>query len=220
MTNPSLKPLLEIDFLSIDEKHLRILLKDNISINNLLNIAQKSNQINDLIISSIIDEQRKKDECGYSENEISEWRRRKFGERLEETFLDRKRELDAVSFWTLFTKEKGTAIEIFYQLCNQETTFKKLSALYKGVRSEKGKRYSELNKVLARQLRGAGTSKPQTPIPISTGYLITQVIEQHPAQLNEEMKGQLLMDLEKSWAERQLVLRIEEINASINHLKL
>ena len=219
MLDPQLQPIQKIDLLNLDHEMLEILLKKNVSMQYLLNAARNSNHLIDLLKQVIIQSAREKANCNNSEEQILDWRLKKFGERIEEAFLDKKNDLDAVSFWTLFTKDKGTAIEIFYQLCNQETTFRKLSSLYKGVRKESKRCYCELNSVLRRQLSGAGTEKPQSPIPINSGFLITQVIEQHPAQLNKEMREKLLLELEDEWAKRQLILRYEEVDLLMKHQK-
>ena len=156
MIDPQLQPILQIDLLNLDQNKLDVLLRKDISTQYLLNVAKNSGQLIDLLKQVLIHNEREKDNCGDSKKQISIWRLKKFGDRLEEAFIDRKKELDSVSFWTLFTKERGTALEIFYQLCNQETTFKKLASLYKGVRTEKRRCYSELSNVLRRQLNGAG----------------------------------------------------------------
>ena len=215
MSEITLHSINEYDFSSFDERQLKILLKKCISTRELLNVAKKSNLLVELLKHSIIESEREKDSCGKSDSEIFDWREKKWGDRVEETFLDQKRALDSVSFWTLFTKDKGTAQEIFYQLCNQEITFQKLASVQRS-KNRKHKKYSELNKILQLQLRGAGIEKPQAPIKIPSGYLLTQVIEQHPAKLDERMRNNLLIELEVSWAERQLVFRLEELNA-ISH---
>ena len=203
-----------LSILDLSKEDVNILLEGNVELKSFLNAAQETNQLRTLLRHLILKSLQPKDDIINSQEELLEWRLQHWKDRIQEAFLDRRRDLDQVSFWMLQTIKQGQANEIYYQLCNEEVSFEKLASIYRGVRKEIKKPYDELHKVLQLQLRGAGTSKPQVPIKIKSGYLVTKVIEQHPAELNVAMKQTLLQELENEWADRQIMLRLEELRRS------
>jgi len=213
-TNNDIGRLEDLKPLDLSDKQIDILLEDKANTRSILHSAQECNQLRSLIRHLILSSYENTAEGVNKREETSDWLSKQWEERVQEAFMDRRRDLDQVSFWMLQTNEKGQALELYYQLCNEETTFEKLAAVFRGVKKEIKKPYNELHKVLQLQLRGAGTSKPQSPIRITTGYLVTKVIEQHPAELDAIMKDNLLCELKNEWADRQITLRLEELTRS------
>ena len=206
----------DLSFLDLSNEEINIILGKNTDLKSVLNAAQECSQIRILLRHLILKSFQSQAGVDGTKEEILKWRSEQWEDRVQEAFLDRRRELDQVSFWMVQTNKKGQALELYYQLCNEETTFEKLSLTFRGVKKEVKKPYYELHKILQQQLRGAGTSKPQSPIRIKTGYLVTKVIEQHPAKLDAIMKEKLLSELETDWADRQILLRLEELRHSAN----
>jgi len=212
-----------LDISQLSDDHLKILLGPKADLRELLTLLQSNDQLENLLQKSIIQSSRQKDGFGDDKEACKEWRRHRWGNRLEETFLDRRRDLDQVTFWMVVYPTKGEAMEIFYQLCNNESNFEDLSLTNRRIKLHRCKRYNTLTAALQKRLRGAGISKPQTPTKTQNGFLITQVVEQIPAQLDEKMSKQLLLDLENNWAKRELQLRLEDLKfqqLSLNSTRL
>lgn len=207
---PQTSILSSIDFGAISNSDLGFLLGRSEEIRHLLQVLQSNNLLEDVLLLNILSEARKKD--GYTDDpdSCSSWRAHRWGDRVEEIFIDRKRNLDKVSFWMANFKDKGSAMESFYQLCNKEATFDDLALMNKEIKLHKEVCYDQLTPSLQKHLRGAGTSKPLSPFRTKSGFLLAQVVEQRPAQLTEELSNHLLMQLEKDWAYRELRLRIED----------
>ena len=103
-------------------------------------------------------------------------------------------------------------MEAYYQICNKETTFDELALTDRKIKCHNSKRYNQLSPDLQNRLRGANTNKPQMPVRVKHGFLMTQVVEQLPAVLDNSLSKQLLNELENKWAVSQLKLRLEEID--------
>ena len=211
MTNSD-KDLSKLNLNSLSEIDLSNLLGPIAEPLRLLALLQTNDQLKPLLLQSIIEEARHNDGFGDDESACISWRKKRWGERVEEAFLDRRRELDQVSFWMATFSAKGMAMEIFYQLCNQETSFDELALTNRTIKCHRAIRYGKLTPALEKRLRGAGTSKPQMPIRNNKGFLITQVVEQLPAQLDDTLSQQLLAELEQNWANRELNLRLDDLD--------
>ena len=206
------KDLNRLDLASLSDNQLTNLLGPIAEPLQLLVLLQTNNQLKPLLLQSIIEAARHHDGFGDDEVACKAWRQQRWGDRVEEAFLDRRRELDQVSFWMATFSTKGLALETFYQLCNQETSFEDLALTNRTIKCHRAIRYCKLTPALEKRLRRAGTSKPQQPIRNNNGFLITQVVEQLPAQLDDTLTQQLLGELEQNWANRELNLRLDDLD--------
>ena len=218
MMSNSDKDLNGLDLASLSEIDLRNLLGPIAELRKLLALLQTNDQLKPLLLQSIIEAARHHDGFGDDEGACKAWREQRWGDRVEEAFLDRRRELDQVSFWMAIFSTKGMAMETFYQLCNEETSFDDLALTNRKIKCHRAIRYGKLTPALEKRLRGAGTSKPQMPVRNNNGFLITQVVEQLPAQLDDTLSQQLLAELEQNWANRELNLRLDDLD--LPHLSI
>ena len=135
---------------------------------------------------------------------IEDWRNEQFGERIDEYFLSKKRDLDTVTFWFYLLESKTIAMEIYYQLCNKETNFEELAKENQSIKCYKNKPVGRLSGFLASKLSSAIIGVPTLPTRTDDGFLILQVIKKTDATLDSNLRKRLLVDIEKDWCRRSL----------------
>ena len=53
--------------------------------------------------------------------QLAAWRRQRWGSRVEQQFVLQRQRFQRISFYQLVLKERGEAMEYYYQLSNQDT---------------------------------------------------------------------------------------------------
>jgi len=139
-----------------------------------------------------------------------EWQSMLFEDRIEEAFLKQKSILEKVSFWYWVVDTKEEAMEYYYQLCNDETTFSDLKNKHPEIIYYSDYLVSQLDASLSKAISYARLNVPMKPFRTKKGYLILKKDSFKSANLNNELKVDLLEQLEDEWCLRELKNLIEE----------
>lgn len=152
------------------------------------------------------------------------WREQRWGEQVEQAFIEGRRRFERVSFWSFQVADKGQAMELYYQLCNGELSFAELVQLYSPeavVKPSTGQEATlglvresplhHLPKAVGKALRASRPRVPHKPLRQGNGFLLLMLEGWHPPSLDSELRRLLLKELEAGWLERELHRRLDRI---------
>ena len=140
----------------------------------------------------------------------TDWREKMFSERVEEMFIQKKASLERVSFWYLTIDDKSEAMEMYYQLCNNEITFSEVQKLNPSVRFFNEKLITKLEKFMSLALSKSKVNVPIKPIRTKKGFLILQKQSVSLITLDNKIRNNILKELEESWFRRELDRLLEK----------
>jgi len=138
------------------------------------------------------------------------WQSHRFGDEIEIRFLERKNELDRVSYSLLRVKEREQAEELYQQIKEGESSFAALSQQF----SEGSERQSQglIGPVplasghpdLVSRLRVSTPGQLWEPFFVVNIWLVVRLEQRWPAQLNEAMREQMMGELFQGWLDQQV----------------
>lgn len=122
------------------------------------------------------------------------WCFEQWGVRLKELFLERKDQLDLVSFRLIRIENQGVALEVYHRLKEKESSFDSLANRF-GVLSDqtkdtfrKNKRMGSLPIRLQNKVRTMNLGDLSKPLHNGSDYLIIQVEQFEDAKFTESLK--------------------------------
>ena len=134
------------------------------------------------------------------------WCFEQWGVRLKELFLERKDQLDLVSFRLIRIENHGVALEVYHRLKEKESSFDSLANRF-GVLSDqnkdtfrKNKRMGSLPIQLQNKVRTMNLGDISKPLHTGSDYLIIQVEQFEGAKFTESLKDKILLDQFSSWS--------------------
>ena len=137
---------------------------------------------------------------------LIQWSRDQWGHRLNELFLQKKQELDVVSFNLLRVGNQAVALELYHRLKEGESTFAELSRIYAvGPDSQKdpfkkNQRVGNLPEGIRQLIKKMNVGQLSKPMQIKSDFLLVRVEEFSPVQFSESIQEKLLIDQFASWA--------------------
>lgn len=177
------------------------------SLERLLSMAEEQGILGELIKCSILKEERQR--CGVAQTtEAREWRQKRWGDQVDNLFIEMRPKLEKVSFWKMREIQKGVAMERYYQLSNGEVTMETLSRRSGAVERYKSVGVMTLSVPLAKTLRKARPGVPQKPVSVDGGFLILQLEEWIQPALDQSTHSKLLVHLEDQWVSREIARRV------------
>lgn len=177
----------------------------NLDIDKLLYAARNANILSKILKEIIIDNELKN-----SNLTKSDWRIKIFNERVEEVFIEKKSNLEKVSFWYLTFADKSEAMETYYQLCNNEVTFSELKEINSNTRFFSDKLFTKLEAFMSRSLAKSKINVPIKPIRTKKGYLLLQKQSVNLVKLDNKLRTSILIELEEAWFRRELDRLLEK----------
>ena len=175
----------------------------------ILSAAKSNNTVVKLIREVISESDRQS--LGGAEFSRNQWLQSRWGERVEEVFLEQKKLLDKISFWYWLAPSKPIAMEYYYQICNKEITFADLKKSFPEASYHANKKLKVLNENLRLIAQRSRLNIPSKPINNGkNSFLLFLLTDYKPAQLDEDLKMKLLLELEQQWCDREIARIIEE----------
>ena len=170
---------------------------------HLLTASRQLNNLSKLLQEVIIEQDRKNNNSeGLNRDE---WRERRWGDRVEEAFLQQKKLLDRVSFWYLTIPDKNIAMEYFYQLCNKEITFADIKKENPDAQYFPDRKLKTVDESLRKILQKIKLYVPFKPINNGKGgFILLQVTHRSSAELDQKRRLSLLQELESQWCNREI----------------
>lgn len=140
-----------------------------------------------------------------------------FGPRVEPLFLERKADLDRVTYSLLRVRERAKAVELRLRLEEEEDTFADLASTFsEGVEKQVNgligpMELGRINPVIAERLR-ISTPGQLWPAFEAEGWWVLLRHERHwPAQLDEGMRQRLIQEMYELWMRDQLSEALSEL---------
>lgn len=140
-----------------------------------------------------------------------------FGPRVEPLFLERKSNLDRVSYSLLRTRERGKAAELHLRLEEEEDTFADLASIYsEGVEQQLNgligpMELGRINPVLAERLRISTPGQLWPPFEAEGWWVILRHERHWPAQLDEPMRQRLRDEMYELWMREQVSAALAQL---------
>lgn len=134
------------------------------------------------------------------------WCLEQWGARLKELYLERKDQLDLVSFRLMRIENQAVALEIYHRLKGKEMSFDQLSNMFGVVADRnkdcfrKNKRMGSLPVDLQKKIRTMSQGDLSKPLQTSQGFLLIQLEQFEDVKFTEPLKDKILLDQFSSWA--------------------
>lgn len=143
----------------------------------------------------------------------------RFADKAEARFLQRKRDLDLVTYSLVRVKDANLARELYLQLDGQESGFAELAERYSDgpERLSKGlvgpKPINQAHPQLAERLRTGRDGEVLPPFVVAGWWLVVRRESYQPAVLDEAMTAQMAQELLQEWIAEEAQRRLEQLNA-------
>ena len=140
---------------------------------------------------------------------LSRFAEQRFGPGIEETFLQRKHELDTVVYSLLRVQDRGLAQELWIQLSEGEISFPEAASRHsdgpeantKGVIGPVA--LGQLQPELADRLRTLRQGELREPITAGPWWVLIRLEQLTPAKLDDAMRQRLLQEQLNAWLEQR-----------------
>lgn len=151
------------------------------------------------------------------QSRIEKFKRATWNHKLESYFLKRKGQLDQAIYSLIRLQDMGIAQELYFRLQAQEQPFAALAETYSlGSEARSGGKVGPvelgtLHPQLARMLRVSQPGQLWQPTRLGEWFVIVQLDQIVPAQLNDLMHQRLLNELFETWVHAQLGQAAEQL---------
>ena len=140
---------------------------------------------------------------------LNRFAQQRFGPGLEDTFLQRKNDLDTVVYSLLRVQDHGLARELWIQLSEGEITFAEAASRHsdgpeattKGVIGPVA--LGQLQPELAERLRSLRQGDLREPMQAGPWWVLLRLEQLTPAKLDEPMRQRLLQEQLSAWLEQR-----------------
>lgn len=132
---------------------------------------------------------------------LEKFKKEKFGDKVEDVFLKRKKSLDRVTYSLLRVKNRSTISELYIRLSEEEETFADLASNYsEGVEQVfQGlvgpMEIGNVNPLIAEKLLASSPGQLWPPFELDGWWLLIRFEKYLPASLNEMMRKRLLNEM-------------------------
>ncbi len=180
---------------------------DDQSLKNwLLNNNKSEEEMNKILFNSL---------------KIEIFKKKNFEEHLESIFINRKSDLDRVTYSLIRVKNRAKAAELHLRLKEEEATFQDLASTYsEGVENlfhgligpvEFGK----VHPLIAERLKNSSPGDLWAPFEFDTFWLILRIERFLPATLNDAMKSRLINEMYEEWIKGKIIKTMENLEKSL-----
>lgn len=182
--------------------------------NKWLKAVRQAGMVEGLLTQILLAEEMRRS-CQPDES-LETWRLRRWDKMVEQAFIAQRNRFEKATYYHMNVPEQGLAMELYYQLCNNEVCFDQLLDQYlptKPGKPQKGilrqKPLHKLPKSLAKRLRRSRPGVPLEPMVIGQAVTLLQLIEWHPPTLDDATRKLILGEVEAQWMQRELHRRLE-----------
>lgn len=141
---------------------------------------------------------------------IEKFKRQTWGNKVDDYFLSRKQQLDRAVYYLLRHKDQPVIQELFFRLQEGETTFTELVPQYSSGSEVHTKgligpvEMGKLNPILAHHLRNSHPGQLSPPIHLGDWWIIVEVVEWLPAQLDDNLRQKMLAECFEKWLNEKI----------------
>jgi hypothetical protein len=145
-----------------------------------------------------------------------------FGPRIEPLFLERKADLDRVTYSLLRVRERAKAVELHLRLEEEEATFADLASTFsEGVEKQVNgligpMELGRINPVLAERLRISTPGQLWPPFEAEGWWVLLRHERHWPAQLDAGMRQRLLNEMYEQWLLAQVSDALGQLQGGID----
>ncbi|MEB3361314.1 MAG: peptidylprolyl isomerase [Synechococcaceae cyanobacterium] len=146
----------------------------------------------------------------------------RFASKAEARFLQRKAQLDLVTYSMVRLKDANLARELYLRLAAGEASFAELSKQYSEGHERKSLGQigpypiSNAHPELAERLRSARDGEVMAPFQVLEWWLVVRRETYEPAVLDEAMAKRMANELLQEWVEEEARRRLQELNSLIS----
>ena len=157
----------------------------------------------------------------YNALRIEIFKKKNFQEHLEAIFVNRKSDLDRVTYSLIRVKSRAKAAELHLRLKEEESTFQDLASTYsEGVENlfqgligpvEFGK----VHPLIAERLKNSSPGDLWPPFEFESFWLILRLERFLPSTLNDAMKSRLLNEMYEEWIQDKIMKTMKNLEKSL-----
>ena len=156
------------------------------------------------------------------ERQIELYQELTWGPQIESYFLERKAQLDQVTYSLIRTKDASLAQELYFRLNDDGASFAELASRYsEGQEAKTGGLVGPVeldvpHPVLSRMLTVSKPKQLWSPTQIGEWLVITRLEQFEPAKFDEDMRRRLLVEKFKAWLKHQMqTVSVRKINPEL-----
>ncbi|MBD2201900.1 peptidylprolyl isomerase [Calothrix sp. FACHB-1219] len=147
-----------------------------------------------------------------------------WGNKLESYFLQRKADLDRVTYSMIRTQDEGLAQELYFRIVEGEHPFATIAQQYsQGSEAQTGGLIgpvplSQPHPIIQQILSVSQPGQIWKPHLIADWYVIIRLEQLIPTEFNENTQQYLLNELFEAWIEEEIKTRLESANYCVEYL--
>lgn len=157
----------------------------------------------------------------YDSLSLEIFKKNQFNSKVERVFLDRKINLDRVSYSLIRVKNKSKAAELFFRLQEEEATFAELASSFsEGIENILNGligpiEFGKINLQIAERLRNSTPGQLWPPFELESWWIIIRAERFFQASLNDPMRIRLIDEMYEIWIQEKIVKVINNLNISL-----
>tara|TARA_B100000212_G_C27317459_1_gene508575 strand:- start:109 stop:864 length:756 start_codon:yes stop_codon:yes gene_type:complete len=182
-------------------------ISDKESLTNWLNKNGKSEkEMNNILFNSL---------------RLEIFKKTKFKKKVESIFLERKSDLDRVTYSIIRVKSRAKAVELHMRLNEEESTFPELASTYsEGIENIMHGligpvEFANVNPVIREYLKNSSPGQLWPPFEIDSWWIILRIERLLPATLNEAMESRLIQEMYENWIKEKIMVSISQIDNNL-----
>ena len=151
---------------------------------------------------------------------LDKFKNEKFSNKVEAVFLEKKSDLDRVTYSLMRVKSRAKAAELHMRLQEEESTFPELASTFsEGIENILHGligpvEFASINPLIAERLRSGNPGQLWPPFEIDSWWVIIRNERFIPATLNEQMRNRLIDNMYEAWIKQKIIVTMENLNKS------
>ena len=145
-------------------------------------------------------------------------KKNKFKNKVESIFLERKSDLDRVTYSIIRVKSRAKAVELHMRLNEEEATFPELASSFsEGIENIMHGligpvEFANVNPVIREYLKNSTPGQLWAPFEIDSWWIILRIERLLPATLNEAMEKRLIEEMYEKWIKEKILDAISKLD--------
>ena len=156
----------------------------------------------------------------YKTLQLEIFKKKKFNDYVEKVFLQRKSDLDRVTYSLIRAKKREKIVELNLRLKEEEATFSELSSEFsEGIENVLNGligpiELGQVNPMIAERLKSSNPGQLWPPFELENWWVLLRLERFMAASLNDAMRNRLINEMYESWILEKIKKTLDNLNKS------
>ena len=157
----------------------------------------------------------------YKTLKLEMFKKTKFNDYVEKVFLQRKSDLDRVTYSLIRTANREKIVELNLRLKEEEATFSELSSEFsEGIENVLNGligplELGQVNPIIAERLKSSNPGQIWPPFELENWWVLLRLERFMPATLNDVMRNRLINEMYESWILDKIKKTLDNLNSNL-----